>query len=243
MNYRKIILSIVITAFCFSGILILLYKNKGNNDVKKHQLWKSMSAEVDTWADAIGNPILIEPGIKDTVIVLNLLGFKTRGSCEGHIGWRCASPWVDFDVRDEVIQGLFKEEKEILKRIDIVEKKIIEKYPELSFDQVIKKLHTEKNREFLELNDQYYKIFQQREKLSREKILKLYNLIELFYKKNFTNYDRMLFLEGFINPRLQSLGAKWEILHTQDIKESKIKEYQDEMKKFTKFLINYFYSK
>src|ERR1700685_3524831 len=51
----------------------------------KLQRWQEMEKEVDSWTDALG--LGIDGGIKKTVIVLNLLGFKTQQSCEGHFEW------------------------------------------------------------------------------------------------------------------------------------------------------------
>src|SRR6266700_6454397 len=45
--------------------------------------------------DTLGKPI--DPGIFELVVLLNALGMKTTGSCEGHFE-RLASPWVDIAV-------------------------------------------------------------------------------------------------------------------------------------------------
>ncbi len=55
---------------------------EGNEVLTKQQLWDKQAEEVDSWTDGLGYPI--DQGIKDTVIVLNILGFTTRQSCEGH---------------------------------------------------------------------------------------------------------------------------------------------------------------
>ena len=63
--------------------------NAGSFDSK----WARASTGIDGITDALGMPI--EKGIRDTVIALRLLGFPTSGSCEGHVGRGCSSPWVD----------------------------------------------------------------------------------------------------------------------------------------------------
>lgn len=46
--------------------------------------------------DNLGTPI--EAGILDTVAALQLLGFGTSGSCEGHADGGCAWPWVHVEA-------------------------------------------------------------------------------------------------------------------------------------------------
>ncbi|WP_158043472.1 hypothetical protein [Skermanella pratensis] len=58
-----------------------------------------MLRAVDCVRDALGKGV--DPGIRETVAVLNLLGFRTRQSCEGHVneqGFGLPSPWVDIDL-------------------------------------------------------------------------------------------------------------------------------------------------
>jgi hypothetical protein len=60
--------------------------------------WEKMPRAVDRVKDALGKGV--DPGIRETVAVLNLLGFKTRQSCEGHVneqGFGLPAPWVDID--------------------------------------------------------------------------------------------------------------------------------------------------
>ncbi|HEU5383148.1 MAG TPA: hypothetical protein VFV38_47720 [Ktedonobacteraceae bacterium] len=48
--------------------------------------------------DRLGCPI--DEGILETVIALNLLGFPTAQSCEGHLDRKYPSPWIDFFIED-----------------------------------------------------------------------------------------------------------------------------------------------
>lgn len=38
----------------------------------------------------------IDAGILAPVVGLNLLGFRTSASCEGHLNWGCPYPWIEF---------------------------------------------------------------------------------------------------------------------------------------------------
>jgi hypothetical protein len=55
-----------------------------------------MLCAVNRVKDALGKTV--DPGIRETVAVLNLLGFRMRQSCEGHVNERglgLPTPWVD----------------------------------------------------------------------------------------------------------------------------------------------------
>ena len=66
------------------------------NKKQKKKKWDDMSKKVDKVIDKLG--MGIDKGIKKIVIVLNLLGFMTDGSCEGHIKWGRIHPWVDVSI-------------------------------------------------------------------------------------------------------------------------------------------------
>lgn len=57
--------------------------------------YQSVLKEVDSWVDGLG--LGIDEGIKHAVVVFNLAGFPTYGSCEGHLDWGCHYPWIDFE--------------------------------------------------------------------------------------------------------------------------------------------------
>lgn len=54
--------------------------------------WQDGCTAVAHMTDKLGTPI--DPGIFDTVVALNLLGLRTFQSCEGHIEYKHAYPWV-----------------------------------------------------------------------------------------------------------------------------------------------------
>ena len=58
----------------------------------KTQCYLKMCERVATFTDKLGTPL--DPGIKETVIALNLLGLQTVQSCEGHLDHGCPYPWV-----------------------------------------------------------------------------------------------------------------------------------------------------
>src|SRR5687768_9377587 len=60
-----------------------------------HTRWAAAAHYVDGVRDGLGKPVDI--GIKRLVIGLNAHGFSTTGSCEGHLDWGIAAPWVDLE--------------------------------------------------------------------------------------------------------------------------------------------------
>lgn len=78
---------------------------------EKRKVWDAQAAEVDAYTDGLGQPV--DEGVKDLVIVCNLLGLPTDASCEGHIGWGTGAPYVDFKSHD---QAEFKKEYDKLSR-------------------------------------------------------------------------------------------------------------------------------
>jgi hypothetical protein len=54
-----------------------------------------MAAQMAQITDSLGSSI--DPGIFETVVALNLLGFPTVMSCEGHLDHGVGAPWIDIE--------------------------------------------------------------------------------------------------------------------------------------------------
>ncbi len=67
------------------------------------QRYQEMHERVATFTDKLG--MAVDPGIFETVVVLNLLGLHTFQSCEGHLDHGVPYPWVT--VMDEEQERLF----------------------------------------------------------------------------------------------------------------------------------------
>jgi len=63
---------------------------------QRESQWSAKQKEIDRLADGLG--MGLDDGIKDAVIALQVNGFNTRQSCEGHIDWGCGAPWVDIEA-------------------------------------------------------------------------------------------------------------------------------------------------
>lgn len=193
-----------------------------------------MAQEVACWGDALEQGI--DAQIKDTVVVLNLLGFKTEQSCEGHIGWGLSYPWISFNTQDEKINALQDKRQNIGNLITKKESEIQKKNPNLSFGEALRKADSQ---ELKALYQQLHPLNDEIDKLSKLKLIPLNNLITEFYKQHSINRDRMLAFHEL--NRLYSLGGYFQVARDDNEKLKKLKEYQEEMKLFTIFLINHYY--
>lgn len=59
----------------------------------EHTSWQEAYTAVSRFTDRLGLPV--DSGIFETVVLLNLLGFRTSQSCEGHLDHGAIYPWVD----------------------------------------------------------------------------------------------------------------------------------------------------
>jgi hypothetical protein len=180
----------------------------GESRKKKRARWDEMAVEVDKETDAL--ELEIDPGIKDTVISLRLLGFDTDGSCEGHSDRGVCGPWVGLTSKE--IEELEPEREKIFKEAWRHE----EEY--LDFDK-------EGGKRVKEIDSEKLKVQ-----------ARAMELIAEFYQQRRVPYDVMIIVDPTINGRIQCMGTEVaEILPTKE-KKVKLKQYQEEMAAFTQFL-------
>ena len=70
------------------------------------QRWIETSENLSHVTDRLGKHI--DKGIFDTVVALNILGFDTDMSCEGHLDHGLPYPWIDIRHTAEEHYGLFR---------------------------------------------------------------------------------------------------------------------------------------
>lgn len=214
----------IATLFVFSSCL-------ESAQLTKQQQWEELSQKVDTWTDRLGKPI--DPGIKEVVIALNLLGIPTRQSCEGHLDWGLPYPWVDFEIDAVEIRNRYLE---IYEQAQKEESSLKEKHPHLSLDELddlpemkfINALHMER-----------FKLSEELEKQEQELLKPLYSYLEQFYQSRPHPYDLMLVV---IRNRLQSIGGERQAIRSDSEKMDMLMKYRQEMKDFAVFLKNKFFN-
>lgn len=243
---NKILKLVFIFCLFFTTIAITVrYSFRCPPSLTKKELWQKMEQEVATWGDALGKGIDVR--IKDTVIVLNLLGFKTEQSCEGHIDWGRPYPWVRIASRDSEINNLRKKALNIFTSIEQKESEIQKKYPNLSPRDALRKDegdNTKDSQELLVLYQAKHQLNDEIEKLSTTKMIPLRNLIFDFYKNRTIDLDSMIIISEFDNSfELYSIGGNWQTARDKEEKKKKLIEYQQEMKSFADFLTDYYFEK
>ena len=180
-----------------------------------------MAPQVDKWGDGLGMPI--DSGIKETVIILNLLGVKTSSSCEGHIDRGLPYPWINLDNN--------KDSRFVWEKINKVQKQIRE----------LQESNNKENSQELFAQNRY--LFSQLEQSSQNVITPIYSLLEKFYDQKNIKYDTILQFSFKSFPRMHSLGVNRQDVRSPDEKKNKLKEYQDEMNDFTDFLLGEYLEK
>lgn len=198
----------------------------------KQQQWDNLAREVDTWTDGLGYPI--DQGIKDTVIALNLLGFTTRQSCEGHLDQGDANPWIDFTLNQPEVVTLQNQVSEFV-RIELSEqyKALKIKYPRLSIHEI---LQTEEGENLRPTYEKFLFLLSLYQKEAKKELQQLFELLDKFYQTHDSTEDQKLFvtIEGIV--RLESYGSKLQAQRPENERKAKLMLYLDEMKAFTDFL-------
>lgn len=168
--------------------------------------WNETVEKFTHVTDKLGKEI--DPGIFDTVVALNVLGFHTTMSCEGHINWGLAAPWVDV-----IPDGAVALNQQI---------------------QVIRQ-QTPADQPFPDEAKQLMLVVKRNQQLLFHDLVKL---LDQFYEYRHITYARQLIPHmshgGHI--RIEPIGADLQTVVPDQIKEQQLRAYQTEMSDFTAFL-------
>ncbi|MFW5853618.1 MAG: hypothetical protein ACOCU8_03290 [Patescibacteria group bacterium] len=212
--------------------------NKEDKSPKEQKIEKARQ-EVENWGDALGMPL--DGKIKEAIVMLNVWGFPTGMSCEGHLDSGYPAPWVTITA-DDNIEEFYENETEIYKQVAA-------KYG-VSVEEVKKGDNMEAWKEAVNI------IRQQPEtkeaKLLREKNeklkQKLQSLLEEFYQaREVTEEERLMLEDGAFDFMLHNGGKffipnemefRWAELSQadRDRKGEVLEAAQMEMEKFSNFL-------
>jgi hypothetical protein len=148
----------------------------------------------------------IDKGILETVVALNALDIPTSGSCEGHLDHGLPYPWVDIESENTI--------------------QLMSRYRELT------RLEDRNTPEARELRASI-------ERQRKVEGLKVFEYLIAFYQVQRVDLARLIIVRGLGMEctRIQSQGGEFlELLVTEDEKERKLHDYQEEMRRFTTFL-------
>ena len=170
----------------------------------------------DTIVDGLGKPI--DPGIKDLCIIMSVMGFQMKSSCEGHLKWGSLYPWVDVTYK-----GVKDDHKKWSEEYDRVEK--IEK--------------SSKGSDHSKLYKNLHKLRAVKQKKLSKIVIRAEDLLKKFYKKRggIKDLDSVISFEHLSTwVRMIPYGGELQIVRKLKDREKYLKKYQKEFKDFADFL-------
>lgn len=210
------------------------------NRAEKELIWEQKLKELDEAGDLLGNGL--DEQIKEVVAVLNLNGFNTNQSCEGHADSGLSAPWVSIEAPDEP-EARFVGENEVYqnvaKRYGITLEDVKKANNEAAWVEA-NKLMAE-NEETIE--------FQAWRKENEKLRSKAENLIEQFYKNRTVDESSRFEFEnigGDGHFRIHNGGEDYIPVEEMDEQQKKglekrLLKYREEMKSFGNFLKDKFF--
>jgi len=186
-----------------------------NNSLE--QRYRDMQAFVSQMTDKLGEHV--DAGIAETVVLLNLLGIPTSGSCEGHMTHGTGAPWID--IEDTGIGAQTEEATRLF-----------------SLAKECKLQQGHMTEEVLHLFEQAH---QARLTIKKKHIairLRLLSLLATFYEQRRIPFERQLIIQSRSDgkSRLESQGADMQEVLEPSARQQKLADYQQEMQDFTAFL-------
>jgi len=213
-------------------------KNSLHN--KKIAWLNRLRKKIDKITDALGMPI--DKEIKEAVIMFNVVGLYTSGSCEGHLDHGLPAPWIHIEAPNEPKERYVKE-KEIYR-------KVARKY-NLKVEEVRRgyniEAFEEAGREIVK--NEETKEYKRWKKENKKLLKKAKKFLEEFYKNRQVGSDIKLEIEIFGDDsfRIHNGGKYYKPVKDLSEKEKKkvekmLKKFREEMNAFTEFLKNKYFS-
>jgi hypothetical protein len=188
-------------------------------DTDRRATWERTGQEVAELTDGLG--MHIDPGIRDAVTALRLLGLRTEASCEGHDSWGVGAPWVSIGAHPTPelteLQNQWTNARQVATDLEA------------------------RNAPRGDITAAHSRAHEFREKLKSVHLrpaATLLPLLEEFYIDRQRSVETGLTI-AFISlsrSRLQSLGAEFQALLPVELRIPKLAAYQREMADFTTFL-------
>lgn len=211
---------------------------------EREKAWQDKMREIEKMADVKG--MGIDEQIKETIAALNLNGFDTNASCEGHINRGYPAPWMRVSVPGQP-KWRFVGEEEIFKEI-------ADKY-NATFDDVMRAVNEDAYTEAMTRSAKNEESEEYTEWMKRNKWLQteIETLLVEFYKGREVIYGKQIVTEeGESGFRIHNGGKDYEEKvqrirsgdnSNPDLTENEERElthrletYQNEMRSFTQFL-------
>lgn len=178
------------------------------------------AARMQQITDQLGKEI--DPGIFESVVVLNALQFSTQQSCEGHVGRGKPAPWITFTSPEAVALG--RDAARLFAQGEQAEKTQEEAAAQLFYKQAN---HFKRSAEAMHSQDQR----------------RLIEYLAAFYSNYRPAYDRLLVVYSRYPTCsiLESQGAASLLGQSLAVQAEKLADYQNEIHLFTAFLKDYYF--
>jgi len=194
---------------------------------------EKLAAKQELWVKNLNKTVVGEDGkplhpvIKEAHTALTLLGVPS-------VGGR-----MDGDYPALYVYCENEAQEEIRKQIDEVVKQreqLEALYPDLANSRTGNR---PEEKEYLLINNELTRLCDEFEKEGLRLQSKLYALLIKFYASHSSAYDQMLALAY---GEVRSVGARRQPIRSEELKDQKVGEYQSEMRAFSAFLKNEFFS-
>lgn len=192
--------------------------------MNKDQIWNKKVQILNKVVDNLGKRI--DTKILKTVVGINVNGLLTQQSCQGHLRYGVASPWVDIVVANsEKVLVLYKQIEQL--RGTILDEEDNEKPVLGRKKEIWEKIHL---------------ITRKKDKLLSKNNQKIIGLLSKFYSsRQGVPYDnRIIIKENYLGVRLVCQGFLLQGSRDLLEKKAKLAEYQNEFSLFADFLKNIF---
>lgn len=198
------------------------YSSPEGANESKNTRWAEIAKKVDEFRDGLDKPIDI--GIRETLIAMNALGFKTRQSCEGHLDWGLAAPWVEIEV--EGVESLHEKAMEMFDTASNAQEDDHTPYDKVE-----------------ELFQEAHRMKAEARKPVLEKARQMMSLLGEFYADYLPPHDQILMVDVYPHGfRVQNIGIELQQIADPETKQRKLQAYKEEMDDFAEFLKSKFFS-
>lgn len=217
-----------------------------NNSVEsvkseKEITWENQRNEIERFTDSLGYKV--DDHIKETVVAFNVMGLSTSASCEGHIDHGISAPWIEVGTPNKP-EERFIGEREIFQ-------KVASKYG-ISFEDVKRGINHNAWVEALRESSQSDETpeYKQWRNETKKLIDRASGLVEKFYqdKDVVSNIKLGISEDGEGEFRVRNGGEDYRPVPEKLTDEQRgelakrLTQYQEEMKKFTAFLKDQYFS-
>jgi hypothetical protein len=203
--------------------------------------WNTLADKFARVIDGVGRHI--EPGIMETVIVFNALGIHTVSSCEGHIddGRGLILPCVD--IESQQTRDLDRQIETLqLKDIQPVEREITQLRRAQADQTMIEDRWTRLDKAYTQIRELRY----QARVIQCEERNKLIRYLYRFYENRTASLDQRLIITAKTMEGRTRIGSQaredFYFAAPYELQQQKLQEAREEMRKFTDFLKEIYFS-